>query len=210
MLLHRQLPLRHQGRAMRPSRKRCTPISRRRVRSTTGCATSASSSAPSPDDLVPFEKYAAAAQRADRVRPRPRARSATARPTSSAPTSWCSSSRRRRACATPSSTRRSHWSTRGSRPTGRRPPPDADRPAPIRAFGRSAAGERRPYPPDGLAARSARPFCRIIAAWIGSAPSLRPVPRPARAAAARILPRCAEAAERLDWGKSDFSSAGRG
>ena len=42
----RQLPLRDQGRRASPSRKRCIPTSRRRGRSTTSCATSASSSAP--------------------------------------------------------------------------------------------------------------------------------------------------------------------
>ena len=58
----RQLPLRHQGRhadragggALRPRDLE--------ARSTTSCSTSASSSAPTPADLVPFEKYAAAAQ----------------------------------------------------------------------------------------------------------------------------------------------------
>ena len=84
-----------------PPRKRCTATSRPRARSTTGSSTCASSSAPTPDDLVPFEKYAAAAQEPD-ASGLGRARAATtARPTSSAPTSWCSSSPSRRACSHP-------------------------------------------------------------------------------------------------------------
>ena len=55
-----------------------------------------------PDDLVPFEKYAAAAQGLTRPSSAARALFRTARRTSSAPTSWCSSSRCRRVCAIPS------------------------------------------------------------------------------------------------------------
>ncbi len=44
------------------SRRQCIATSRRRARSTISWSTSASSSAPIADDLVPFEKYAAAAQ----------------------------------------------------------------------------------------------------------------------------------------------------
>ncbi len=50
-----------------------------------------------PNDLVPFEKYAAAAQSLVRARRRPRERCKTARRTSSAPTSSSSSSPSRRA-----------------------------------------------------------------------------------------------------------------
>ena len=51
----------------------------------------------SPSDLVPFEKYAAAAQSRWCVRPRPPARCRTARRTSNAPTSSCNSSPSKRA-----------------------------------------------------------------------------------------------------------------
>ena len=50
-----------------------------------------------PSDLVPFEKYAAAAQSRSSVRPRPPVRCRMARRTSSAPTSWSNSSPSRRA-----------------------------------------------------------------------------------------------------------------
>ena len=43
-----------------------------------------------PEDLVPFEKYAAAAQSLDASGVGGARAATTARPTSSAPTSWCS------------------------------------------------------------------------------------------------------------------------
>ena len=55
-------------------------------------------------------------------RPPRRARCSPARRTSSGSTGWCRRSRRRRACAIPSSTRPSRWSTTAWRQTGRRLP----------------------------------------------------------------------------------------
>jgi hypothetical protein len=63
-------------------------------------------------DLVPFEKYAAAAQSLGSSTP--------ARRTSSASTAWCRPSARRRACVLRRSTRRSRWSTPSSSRTARR------------------------------------------------------------------------------------------
>ena len=111
---HRQLPLRDRRTGRARSRRRCTPTSTSRARSTTGCASSASRSAPRPDDLVPFEKYAAR-RRGSRGRPRRRARFSPARRTSSGSTGWCRRSRPRRASATRSSTRPSRSSTTASR-----------------------------------------------------------------------------------------------
>ena len=58
----RQLSLRHQGRHAHRAGGGALATSRHRGRSTISCSISASSSAPIPSDLVPFEKYAAAAQ----------------------------------------------------------------------------------------------------------------------------------------------------
>ena len=117
----RQLPLRdpgprhrHQGR--RAQRPRDIALGLR-----LGMRACARGWARRPDDLVPFEKYAAR-RTIWCGRPRPRARCSTARPTSSGPTGWCRRSRRNTACATPSSIRPSRWSTRGSPPTGKPPP----------------------------------------------------------------------------------------
>ena len=58
----RQLSLRHQGRHAHGAGSGAHRSSRPRARSTISCSICASSSAPQPEDLVPFEKYAAAAQ----------------------------------------------------------------------------------------------------------------------------------------------------
>src|SRR6478672_3518057 len=99
-----------------------------------------------------------------------------------------------------------HWSTHGSRPTGRRPPPDADPPAPIRAFGRFGRQASDVWTPaNSLAARSARLIFRIIAAWIDSAP----VPPAGKSGGrAHHMPRCAEGAEQVDWEKVTFRPPG--
>src|SRR5262245_38471787 len=77
-------------------------------------------------DLVPFEKYAAAARR------RPRARPTPARPTSSGSIARSRPSPRARACAPRRWTRRWRWSTRSSSRTARRP----QTPAPSRRWRR--------------------------------------------------------------------------
>ena len=105
----------HAGRARSTSRTPCTAISRASRSVYNWVCGVCEKLGASPDDLVPFEKYAAAAQRPGApVLGRPRARS-TARPTSSGPTGWCRRSARSSACAIPSSTRPWRWSTQGSR-----------------------------------------------------------------------------------------------
>jgi hypothetical protein len=145
-----------------------------------------------------------------RARLQPPARSTMARPTSNARTSWCRPSRRRRGCATPSLMQPSHWSTRGSRPTGRRPPPDADPPAPIRAFGRSARASDVRSLPTALrkVGKAVLPHNRSLNRQ--PCPVGRSLRRPARVAAARIKCRGARRPPNGWIGESDFSSAGRG
>ena len=86
--------------ACAPRRRPCTPIRRPRSRSTTSCSISASSSAPTRPTSCRTRNMR---RRRSRwcVRRRPRAPCRTARRTSSAPTSWCSSSPGRRACSHP-------------------------------------------------------------------------------------------------------------
>ena len=59
----RQLSLRPAGRACARSRRRSTPTSSSRARSTNGCASCAVALGAAGSDLVPFEKYADAARR---------------------------------------------------------------------------------------------------------------------------------------------------
>ena len=75
--------------ACAPRRKRCTPISRNRARSIISSTTCASSSAPIPP-IWCRSRNTPPPRRACRARRPPRARCKTARPTSNAPTSWCS------------------------------------------------------------------------------------------------------------------------
>ena len=65
-----------------------------------------------PEDMVPFEKYAAAAQSLTRLRLRRRARCRTARRISNAPTSSSELIAKQKGMSHPSSTRRWLWSTR--------------------------------------------------------------------------------------------------
>ncbi len=85
----RQLPLHHCRTACAPPRRRCTSdieTSRSVYNFVNDLCVKLGAE---PGDLVPFEKYAAAAQ--SLVRPASAARALkTAHPTSSAPTSWCS------------------------------------------------------------------------------------------------------------------------
>ena len=103
-----------------------------------------------PNDLVPFEKYAAAAE--SLTRPASAARALrTARRTSSGRTSWCSSSPGRRASATRRSMRRSRWWIRASTPTARRPRRRKDCYSPLGGGGFFCAFEKLGFPPPSCA-----------------------------------------------------------
>ena len=85
----RQLSLHHHGRHAHRARGGAFQSRRGRGRSTISSFDLCVKLGASPNDLVPFEKYAAAAQ--SLTRPASAARALkTARPISSAPTSWCS------------------------------------------------------------------------------------------------------------------------